>query len=292
MAQQDNRTNEALGFSVFTCTRPGLNRDPNTPPGLDNLKWVSNSATFIYGRDDAVLVDTFLTIEHTNALADSIADTGKNLKYIYISHAHGDHFFGLQILLDRFPNAIAIGTRAVAEDCAEHARPEVIDGFWKPRFPGEIPERLAVPQVLQSNEFELEGKKMVVVETGFTDTFDSTVLYVPSIGLIVGGDVVYNGIHLYLGETTAESRLEWRNALDNLVKLQPNWVVAGHKQPSFSDEPFILMETRRYLDDFERVNAETTTTIELYNAMIALYPEHANPGSLWGGALAAKSTIT
>jgi len=34
------------------------------------------------------------------------------------------------------------------------------------------------------------------------------VLYVPSIGLIVGGDAVYNGIHPYLGETDAQSRLE------------------------------------------------------------------------------------
>jgi hypothetical protein len=30
-------------------------------------------------------------------------------------------------------------------------------------------------------------------------------LYVPSIGLIVGGDAVYNGIHPYLGETDAQS---------------------------------------------------------------------------------------
>jgi glyoxylase-like metal-dependent hydrolase (beta-lactamase superfamily II) len=291
MAQQNNSTKEALSFSVFTSIRPGLNRDPNTPPGLDNLKWVSNSATLIYGRNDAVLVDTFLTIEHTNALADSIADTGKNLKYIYITHAHGDHFFGLQLLLDRFPNAIAIATPAVAKYCAEHVRPEVINGFWKPRFPGQISERLAVPQALQSNEFELEGKKMVAVETGFTDTFDSTVLYLPSIGLIVGGDVVYNGIHLYLGETTAETRLEWKSVLDILIELKPKRVVAGHKQPSFADEPVILMETKRYLEDFERVNAETSTTVELYNAMIALYPKHANPGSLWGGALAAKRTI-
>ncbi|UOE50631.1 MBL fold metallo-hydrolase [Mucilaginibacter sp. SMC90] len=291
MIQQDSNINEALSYSVYTSTRPGLNRDPNTPPGLDNLKWVSNSATLIYGRNDAVLVDTFLTIEHTNALADSIADTGKNLKYIYITHAHGDHFFGLQLLLDRFPNAIPIATQAVAKNCGEHTQPEVVNDFWKPRFPGQIPEKLAIPEVLQSNEFELEGKKMVAMETGFTDTFDSSVLYVPSIGLIVGGDVVYNGIHLYLGETTAATRLEWKNALDNLIKLQPKRVVAGHKQPSFSDDPVILMETKRYLENFERLNAETSTTIELYNAMIALYPEHANPGSLWGGALITKRTI-
>jgi hypothetical protein len=33
----------------------------------------------------------------------------------------------------------------------------------------------------------------------------------------------------------------------------------------------------------------TRTAIELYDAMLALYPDRANPGSLWGGANAAKT---
>ncbi|HTI09041.1 MAG TPA: MBL fold metallo-hydrolase [Puia sp.] len=288
MVQENNSTPEVLGYKVFTSTRPGLNRDPNSPPGLDDLKWVPNSATLIYGKNHAVLVDVFLAIEHTNTLADSIAATGKDLKYIYITHPHGDHFYGLQLLLDRFPNAKAIATQAVAEECAEQVRPEVINSFWAPRFPGQIPEKLAVPRALQGNEFELEGQKLVVLQTGFSDTHDSTSLYVPSIGLIAAGDVAYNGVHLYLAETTSETRKEWRNSLDMLMALHPKWVVAGHKQPSFSDDPAILAATKKYLEDFDRLNGETSTNLELYNKMLALYPDRANPGSLWGGALAAK----
>lgn len=290
MAPENNSSNGALAYQVFTSTRPGLNRDPNTPPGLDDLKWVPNSATLIYGKRDAVLVDVFLAIEHTNVLADSIAATGKDLKYIYITHPHGDHFYGLQLLLDRFPGAIAIATPAVAKDCAEQVRPEVINGFWAPRFPGQIPEKLAVPQAMPSSEFELEGEKLVVLQTGFSDTHDSTSLYVPSIGLIVAGDVAYNGVHLYLAETTPETRKEWRNSLDMLAALLPKWVVAGHKQPSFPDDPAILAATRKYLEDFDHLNAATSTNLELYNRMLALYPDRANPGSLWGGSLAAKKT--
>ena len=277
-----------LHYQVFTSTRPGLNRDPNTPPGLDDLKWVPNSATLIYGENDAVLVDVFLAIEHTKALADSIAATGKNLKYIYITHPHGDHFYGLQLILDRFPGAIAIATPAVAKDCAEQVQPEVINGFWAPRFPGQIPEKLAVPQAMQSNEFELEGEKLVVLQTGFSDTHDSTSLYVPSIRLVVAGDVAYNGVHPYTAETTPETRKEWRSGLDMLAALNPKWVVAGHKQPALPDDPSILAATKKYLEDFERLNAETATNLELYNRMLAIYPDRANPGSLWGGSLAAK----
>lgn len=288
MEQKNTTMNEVLGYTVFTSTRPGLNRDPNTPPGLDDLKWVPNSSTLIYGKKDAVLVDVFLAIEHTKALADSVAATGKDLKYIYITHPHGDHFYGLQLILDRFPNAVPIATKAVAADCAEQVRPEVINTFWAPRFPGQIPEKLVVPQALESDEFELEGQKLIVLQTGFSDTHDSTGLFVPSIGLIVAGDVAYNGVHPYISETTVETRKDWRNALDMLIGLKPRSVVAGHKQPSLPDDPGILLATKKYLEDFDRLNAATSTNLELYNRMLELYPDRANPGSLWGGALAAK----
>jgi glyoxylase-like metal-dependent hydrolase (beta-lactamase superfamily II) len=288
MVQQNTGMNEALDYTVFTSIRPGLNRDPNTPPGLDDLKWVPNSSTLIFGKNDAVLVDVFLAIEHTNTLADSIAATGKKLKYIYITHPHGDHFYGLQLILDRFPGAIAIATKAVVEDCAEQVRPEVINSFWAPRFPGQIPEKLAVPQAMQGDEFELEGQKLVVLQTGFSDTHDSTSLYVPSIGLIVAGDVAYNGVHPYVSETSVETRKEWKNSLDMLMELHPRRVVAGHKKPALADDAGILPATKKYLDDFDRLNAVTSTTLELYTRMLELYPDRANPGSLWGGALAAK----
>ena len=83
-----------LAYKVFTVTRPGLNRD--VPPGKESLQWVANSATLIHGERDAVLVDTFLTVEQSSGLADAIAASGKTLKAIYVTHAHGDHFFGIK----------------------------------------------------------------------------------------------------------------------------------------------------------------------------------------------------
>ena len=286
--QQPSPEDDTLAYKVFTSTRPGLNRDPNTPPGLDDLKWVPNSSTLVYGKKHAILVDVFLAIEHTKALAESVAATGRDLTYIYITHPHGDHFYGLQILLDRFPGAVAIATPAVAKECAEQVKPEIINSFWAPRFPGQIPEKLAVPKAMDNDEFELEGRSLKVLQTGFSDTHDSTSVHVPSIGLIIAGDVAYNGVHPYLAETTRETRKEWRNSLDKLAALRPGSVVAGHKQPSYSDDPSILAATRKYLEDFDLLNDETTTNLELYNKMLLLYPDRANPGSLWGAALAAK----
>jgi glyoxylase-like metal-dependent hydrolase (beta-lactamase superfamily II) len=90
--------NGTLKWEVFTSKRPGLSRD--LPPGKEALMWVSNSSTLIYGQQDAVLVDTFLTIDQSQALLNWVIASGKNLTAIYLTHGHGDHVFGLGSLLE------------------------------------------------------------------------------------------------------------------------------------------------------------------------------------------------
>ena len=97
---------DQLRYLVFTAKRPGLT--PDIPAGYESLAWVANSATLIYGARDAVLVDTFLTIDQSVQLAAEVAASGKNLTYIYITHGHGDHFFGLNPILSAFPKARAV----------------------------------------------------------------------------------------------------------------------------------------------------------------------------------------
>jgi glyoxylase-like metal-dependent hydrolase (beta-lactamase superfamily II) len=83
------------------------------PPGKKALAWVTNTVTLIYGERDAVLVDTFLSEQHSKELVDWAVASGKNPTIIYITHGLRDHFFGLQLLLDRFPNAKATATEGV-----------------------------------------------------------------------------------------------------------------------------------------------------------------------------------
>jgi glyoxylase-like metal-dependent hydrolase (beta-lactamase superfamily II) len=278
--------NSGLKWDVLTIRRPGLSRD--LPAGKEALMWVANSSTLISGERDAVLVDTFLTVEQSQTLLDWVVASGKNLTAIYITHGHGDHFFGLASLLERFPRARAVATAEVVKAMHEHLSPASIENFWRKLFPGQIPDRLLVADPLENNELELEGHKLVAVNTGRTDTAQSTCLHAPSAGLIVGGDTVYNGIHPYLGETDTQSRLEWISTLDKLEALKPRAVIAGHKVPENDDDPRIIGETRQYIRDFNRLDGTTTTARELYDAMLELHPDRVNPGSLWGAANIAK----
>jgi glyoxylase-like metal-dependent hydrolase (beta-lactamase superfamily II) len=278
-------TGTALSWKVTTVRRAGLSRD--LPSGDPDLMWVANSSTLIYGERDAVLVDTFLTAGQSKMLLDWVVSRERNLTTIYVTHGHGDHFFGLAPLLDRFPRAKAVAVPEVVAEMKAQLAPASLDGFWRKRFPGEIAERLVAAEPLEG-ELTLEGQKLVVIDMGRTDTARSTALHVPSLDLIVAGDTVYNGIHPYLAETNTQSRLEWVAALELLAALQPRFVVAGHKKPDNDDDPRNIADTRQYLLDFNRLDQATTSPRELYEAMLALHPDRANPGSLWSGANAAK----
>jgi glyoxylase-like metal-dependent hydrolase (beta-lactamase superfamily II) len=258
------------------------------PPGKEDLAWVTNTVTLIYGERDAVLVDTFLSTQHSMELIDWIAESGKNLTTIYITHAHGDHFLGLKLLLDGFPNARAFATAAAVAGMQRQMSPEFISSFWEPRFPGQVPSQLVLPEILDGDTLYLEGEELKIIELGHTDTAHSTALHVPSIGLVVSGDAVYNNTHPYLAECSAEARNEWLRALDEIESLQPRAVIAGHGVLDPDSSPRHIEETRGYIRDFNAAVASTSTGRELYEKMLALHPNRVNPGSLWGGANAAK----
>lgn len=277
-----------LQWQVFVSTQiPVVTSD--LPPGAVERRWSPISSTLISGERDAVLVDTFITVEQNRALVEWIAASGKNLTTIYATHGHGDHFFGVNTIRARFPNARFVATRDVITSMREQASSPVLESFWKSRFPGQIDANLVIAEALSGKVIELEGEELVSVSLGHTDTDNTTCLHVPSIGLVVAGDAVYNDVHVYLAESNVDTRNEWISALDIIESLKPCAVVAGHKRPGSEDSPRIVEETRQYIRSFDRIAAATKTAEELYSRMLALYPDRLNPGALWSSARGVKS---
>jgi len=278
----------ALNWDVFVT--PGVPTvTSDLAPGTKQLMWSPISSTLICGKRDAVLVDTFITIEQADILVDWVAASGKNLTTIYVTHGHGDHFFGIGALLDRFPNARAVAAPDVVKLMRQQASPDVLANFWNPLFPRQIPDRLVMAEELKRNVIDLEGRDLIVVELGHTDTDYTTCLHVPSVGLVIAGDAAYNDVHLYLAESSTQTRREWIAALDKIESLNPRAVIAGHKRPGNEDSPKIIEETRQYIHDFDRLAGTTTTARGLYDRMLELYPDRVNPGgALWLSARALK----
>jgi glyoxylase-like metal-dependent hydrolase (beta-lactamase superfamily II) len=169
----------------------------------------------------------------------------------------------------------------------QRSTPELL-AFWNGLFPGQLPDDLVLAEPLPDHTLELEGYDLVAVELGHTDTDHTTCLHVPEIGLVVAGDAVYNDVHQYLRESSPQGRREWLAALDTIESLHPRAVIAGHQRAGRHDGPEIIEETRRYIRDFDRIAESTKTARELYDQVLALYPERVNPGMLWWSARTLK----
>jgi len=278
----------SLNWDVFVT--PGIPMvTTDLPPGITQAMFQAIASTLIYGKQDAVLVDAFMTTKQADSLVDWVVASGKNLTTIYITHGHGDHWFGIGALLERFPNAKAVATSDVIKVMRKHASPEILEGVWKAGYPGQIPDRLVIAEELKGNVIDLEGHDLIVVDLGHTDTDHTTCLNVPSIGLVVVGDAVYNDVHLYLAESNTKTRSEWINALDKIKSLNPSAVIAAHKRPGNPDSPKIVEETIQYILDFDRLAEMTTTAQELYDKMLEFYPNRVNPTwALWSSVRAVK----
>src|SRR5271170_5199177 len=213
----------SLNWTTYVAAAKPVVSD-HLPPGETREMWSPTSSTLIYGDRDAVLVDALLTMGEGRVLAGWVATQGRNLTTIYITHGHGDHFFGASAVLERFPAARMVATRSVVGKMREQVSQQWLDGFWRQRFPGQITEHPPIAEPLAGHAIDLEGEQLVAVELGHTDTDHTTALHVPSLGLAVAGDAVYNDVHLYLAESGHGGIQGWLAALDTIGSLQPSTV--------------------------------------------------------------------
>lgn len=258
-----------LSYNVFDAPEKPINGDRPRPFG-GRMAWDPMTSTLIYGDDDAVLVDPLTTEPEAEALAAWVKLHHRNLTTIYITHGHIDHFSGLTVLLRHFPNARAIATPKTVE----FAHQQQV-GFYRKLLPGQLPALITYPEPYEQDTFELEGHELRIIQQGHTDGPDSTSLWVPSIGLVVAGDVLYNQCHQYVAELTPEILENWLAALDRLAALNPKIAIAGHKKPAAPHTPDAIGWTKKYLTDFARLKAETSDDRELFDKIGALYPDWA-----------------
>jgi glyoxylase-like metal-dependent hydrolase (beta-lactamase superfamily II) len=277
--------NQSLQHQVFVTDQiPQSGRGP-LPDGSTRM-WSPITSTLIMGRLHATLVDPPLTTTQAADVGDWIAASGRQLTQIYITHGHGDHWFGAIPLVQRFPGVTVKATEGTAKLMKAQNDPQFRADFWDRVFPGQLPAGELDVTAVDEQGFELDGVALVPVEVGHTDTDDTTMLHVPEMGLLVAGDVVYNGVHLYLTESGGVTGIdEWLTALNTAETLNAATVIAGHKEPDANDDPSHIQATRRYLTDARQLLESSTSAQEFYDGMLARHPHRLNPGALWGAAI-------
>lgn len=268
---------------------------PAVPPFPipDNITplWSPTTATLIHTANEAVLVDPLLTVAQATSLADWIDDLipNKRLTYIYVTHGHGDHFFGLSTLLERFPDAIAVATAGVLVHMENQLTPASRE-FWTTWFPGDQIRFPASPPAKaldpKNATIQLDGHTLHAINAGHSDTDSTSFLWVPDLKLAVAGDIVYNGAYSYLAESlTPALRSQWIHAIRTIQALQPETVVVGHKRAGAVDGAWTLNATIRYIELWDELVPHAKDARDMFEKVRTRDPNKLGEFVLWWSCL-------
>ena len=268
-----------LAYAVFVNDQPP--QDGVLPNGEPKL-FSPMASTLIYGAEDAVLTDPGMTEQQARALGDWVAAKDRKLTDIFVTHGHGDHWFAAGLLAERFGARVVASEGTIAQMRGNVAARALL---WDKVYSG-IPPSPVTAVTVPDNHFTLEGHDLVIVEVGHTDSDDTTVLHVPDLDLVVAGDVIYNGVHMYLGQSVTVGGFgTWRDAIDTVESLEPRHIVAGHQNKALDDDAARqIAETRRYLDDAEELLGIESSAAGFFDAEVERYPDHLGRTVLWAGA--------
>jgi glyoxylase-like metal-dependent hydrolase (beta-lactamase superfamily II) len=269
-----------LAYDVFVNDPPP--QDGFLPNG-EPKRFSPTASTLIYGSEDAVLTDPGLTEDHARVLGDWVAAKNRNLTDIYITHGHGDHWFAAGLLAGRFGARVVASAGVIAQMRGNVAARPLL---WDKLYAGLIPPSPVTAVTVPANRFTLEGHDLVIVEVGHTDSDDTSVLHVPDLGLAVAGDAIYNGVHMYTGQSAAVGGFgPWRAAIDRIEALRPRHIVCGHQDKHLDDDASrTIAQTRQYLDDAEALLKTESTAVDFFDATIGRYPDHLGRYVLWVSA--------
>jgi glyoxylase-like metal-dependent hydrolase (beta-lactamase superfamily II) len=248
-----------LTVQVFTASEPGF---------------LVNS-TLVSGARDAILIDAQFTLADAHRLVAMILESKKELKSIYVTHLHPDHYFGLVAIKEAFPKATLIALPATIAGIKKTWNDKVRQ--WGPIYGANVPTRPLIPTLANGKTLTLEGQTLEIHGGLQGDAPDNAYVWIPSIKTVVTGDIAYHGVHPWTAETNAAARRAWLKTLDEVAALGATTVVAGHKDPKLPDAPSAIADTRAYLVAFDEALAASKNADELEAKLKAKYPNLALP---------------
>jgi glyoxylase-like metal-dependent hydrolase (beta-lactamase superfamily II) len=245
----------------------------------------------ISGGREAVLIDGGFTLSDGRSVAEAIKRSGKQLTHIYISQSDPDYYFGLAPIKAAFPSAEVIAASATV--AAIKANVEKKLATWSPQLKDNGPQTLAdivMPKAFESGAVSVEGQDIEIIDA--TGLANRRYLKVPSLNAIVGGVLVFAGVHVWTADTSgAEGRAAWVRNLEAMIALKPSIVVPGHMASTAATDISAVKYTRDYLIAFEQELGKATDSAALITAMTKRYPDAGMGIALQIGAKVAKNEM-
>lgn len=208
-----------------TAAEYKINRFVVTPD-----KWNTNSY-WLESDEGIVLIDAQLLIEDAKLWAIMLKSTGKPIKGAIITHAHPDHFGGLNTLrkeLGYFPIYTSKGTADTFEKMKEQATSFSQSLFGKRYDPVQIkPDHL----INHKGDITLAGIKFIIEDIGPGESMNATLIYQPDQKVLFSGDATMHHGHVFTGEGRSEEFLRQLHYIKNNYN-DASYIYAGHGDPA------------------------------------------------------------
>ena len=205
-----------------------------------------------------LLVDTGTVLTADAAVAAVRGWSAAPVRWIVLTHGHVDHVMGVAAFdaeAERRgePRPEVIAHRAVPERFEIYRRTAGYNGWINHRqfgIPPYWPATYREPDRTYEDRLELElGGERFVLRHSRGETDDQTWLWAPERRLVCCGDL-YIGVAPNAGNPQKRQRfaLEWAEALDEIVALEPEILLPGHGLPLRGEAiPRVLGEMARWL---------------------------------------------
>ena len=196
---------------------------------LKNLGHSNN--VIIEMKDYLIVVDANFPSGARAALADAKRISSKPVKYVFLTHHHGDHLYGSAVWT--LAGATTLAYKAVAEEIQR-----VEPGRWqetaKTRKDVAEMNRTGPEPPLKTFGEDLfvlnDGRRKVEFRFfGWAHTRGDGFVYLPKEQLLCTGDAVVNGPYNYTGDANVAN---WPTVVRAAAKLKVKHVLPGHGIPA------------------------------------------------------------
>jgi glyoxylase-like metal-dependent hydrolase (beta-lactamase superfamily II) len=230
------------------------------------------SSYLVHDGVDGVLVDAQFTRTEARNLAERVRSTGVELKAIFVTHGHPDHYFGAETLRQAFPGVPLVASEAVIADIQATGAAKLAE--WKPLYGEDLTDTVPVPAPVEADQhLTVGGAELALVELGAGESEHGTALHLPGQRALLAGDLLYSGVHPWLAEGRPDA---WLANLDRIASLGTiDRIYPGHGAPG---DASLIQFNRDYIATYARACAHQGATAgSVEAALTSAYPELALP---------------
>jgi glyoxylase-like metal-dependent hydrolase (beta-lactamase superfamily II) len=248
-----------LQFQVYAGVKPSLY--PNS--------------ILILGDKEAVLVDGQWWLSEGRKVADMIEKSGRRLTTVLITHAHPDHYMGLNAVLERFPDARVLVRRPIHDEIKYSFQSKL--RHWQELVPHDMPLHPVKTEVFTGRSISLEGHEIRFIDLPPAETIHATAFYIPSARALITGDLVFSHSHAYFADV--DNPDSWIHALHVARDVGPiDRVFPGHGP---AGGPELIDAMIGYVRTYRSIARPGVRVATIARAMMRRYPDYDGALLLW-----------